>query len=393
MKDKGLKFGFIGLGQAGGNIANEFAAIGYKTLALNTSKTDLDYLNNIGDNYKMLINVGVQGAGKNPDVGRDALEQKINEVYENVMTIFPDCDKIFVCAGMGGGTGSGMMPLMVEILAEQGMDVGVITTLPSEVESSRVKLVALSTFEHLTEIEGVNSIFIIDNKKASDRLPGVGINSKYKMLNEKVATQMDYVNNLCVMPSLLAFDAKDLETVLRTRGLAIMNQVTIENVDTLKDELTLSTVLKEALETSVGPHLERVESGAAVFLFELPKGKGRYLTEKSMKIINERVGSPFDVFYGVYEEESKDEDKNMGTLTMLLTGLSVQDIPRLNELNEDIVSKEDDIERLFDKQKQSFSGGKATGLLNRVSGKKEPVKPVSKTGNGNSVLDRIRSRK
>ena len=80
----GLNFGFIGVGQCGGNIANEFNKLGYKSIAINTSNTDLMKLNNIQKNNRLLINTGVQGAGKNPEIGRRALEEHIESVMRCV---------------------------------------------------------------------------------------------------------------------------------------------------------------------------------------------------------------------------------------------------------------------------------------------------------------------
>lgn len=389
-EEKGLRFGFIGLGQAGGNIVNEFAQLGYDAIAINTSQTDLELLDKIGKNYRMLVSAGIQGAGKNPDVGREALVSRVDEVYGLISSVFQETDKIFVCAGLGGGTGSGMLPLVTEILVEQGFEVGVITTLPSDIESARVKVVALSTFQQLTEIDGVTSIFVIDNEKASERLPGIGMSSKYSMLNRKISSQLDSVNRLSVKPSLIAFDAKDLEVVLRTRGIAILNEISIENTDELKDHLTLGNLLKTAVDTSIGPDFDDIQAGAAVFLFELPEGKGKYITEKSMKIINERAGNPFDVFYGIYENRKKED--TTGILTVILAGLSVQDVPRLLNISVEIEGREKDIEKMFVKQKESYVSN-ASGLLNKLNGKPEPKKKGFDVSSANSVLERLKNKK
>ena len=61
-----LKIGFVGVGQCGGNIANEFAKLGYPTVAINTAKPDLEKLTNIRMEHRLLISLGIQGAGKNP---------------------------------------------------------------------------------------------------------------------------------------------------------------------------------------------------------------------------------------------------------------------------------------------------------------------------------------
>lgn len=385
----GLKFGFIGLGQAGGNIANEFSKLGYEAIAVNTSSTDLELLKNIHPNKRKMINIGIQGAGKNPEIGREALERNINEIYELIQDVFTDVDKLFVCAGLGGGTGSGMLPLMLELLCEQGLEVSVITTFPSNIESTRVKVVALSAFGEITKINGVTSIFVIDNEKAAKRLPNIGLQKKYEILNRQFSEQLDYVNKLCVEPSLMAFDAKDLEVVLNTRGITIINEVVIENTDELREDLTLANLLKNSIESSVGPSYDEIDAGSAVFLFELPEGQGKYISEKSMELINLKTGNPFDIFYGIYENQKN--EKKMGIMTFILSGLSLQDIPRLTKINEEIDSKEKDIEKLFQMQKESYDT-KVGGILNRINGKQETKKTGFQSTNANSVLERLRSK-
>lgn len=385
----GLKFGFIGLGQAGGNIANEFSKLGYEAIAVNTSSTDLELLKNIHPNKRKMINIGIQGAGKNPEIGREALERNINEIYELIQDVFTDVDKLFVCAGLGGGTGSGMLPLMLELLCEQGLEVSVITTFPSNIESTRVKVVALSAFGEITKINGVTSIFVIDNEKAAKRLPNIGLQKKYEILNRQFSEQLDYVNKLCIEPSLMAFDAKDLEVVLNTRGITIINEVVIENTDELREDLTLANLLKNSIESSVGPSYDEIDAGSAVFLFELPEGQGKYISEKSMELINLKTGNPFDIFYGIYENQKN--EKKMGIMTFILSGLSLQDIPRLTKINEEIDSKEKDIEKLFQMQKESYDT-KVGGILNRINGKQEIKKTGFQSTNANSVLERLRSK-
>src|SRR5690554_4876873 len=159
----GLNFGFIGIGQCGGNIANEFTKLGYKAIAINTAKSDLLKLDNIQKNNKLLINTGVQGAGKNPEIGRRALEEHIEDVMHLINLVFDESiDMIYVCAGLGGGTGSGITPLLTQVLTEQGIKTGVIATIPSEIESPKVQIVALNAFEEISHIEGLGSFFIVD---------------------------------------------------------------------------------------------------------------------------------------------------------------------------------------------------------------------------------------
>lgn len=388
MENKGLKIGIIGIGQAGGNIANEFSRLGYSTVAINTSATDLDMLDAIHKNNKLLINVGLQGAGKNPEVGRQALEEKIEDVFNFIQQVFDDTHKIFVCGGLGGGTGSGMTPLMCQILSEQGYDVGAIVTLPSNIEAPRVHVVALSAFEELSAVDNLSAIFVVDNQKSSEKLPQVGIKAKYKVINANIARLIDTINTYATKPSDIAFDAKDLETALSSRGCAIINQITIENIDDLKNEITLSAILKNALLNSVFANTDFAKTKAAVFLFELPEGAAYYLNDKSMQKMISELGTPFDVFFGVYENDDK---KKMGTLTVMVSGLPFPE-ERLSQIQDFLEHNEQQFISLFEHSKNQKFKGKGQDFLSKFNTSKKTL-DIKKEPGKQSTLEKILANK
>lgn len=318
MGERGLNIGIIGVGQAGGNIADEFAKINYKAIAINTSSTDLNALEHINKNHQLLINTGIQGAGSDPEIGREVLENRISEVYDLVEKVFDNTDKLFVVGGLGGGTASGMDPELTQILIEEGYNIGGITTLPLNVEAPRKHMVALSAFDELSTIEGITTLFVVDNQKASTCLPKTGIRSRYKIINENIVRLIDTVNKMSTMPSRLAFDPRDLEVTMNNRGCAFINQVTIENIDDLKDEITLSKLLQESLKQGIFADTDFKKAQAAAVLFELPTGAEYYLNDGSIEKMKRELGNPFDFFPGIYENPNK---KKMGTLTVLITGL------------------------------------------------------------------------
>lgn len=387
-KNKGLNFGYIGLGQCGGNIANEFSKRGNKAIVINTSQTDLELLDSVDKSNRLLVNNGIQGAGKNPEVGRAVLEEKIDEVYSLINNVFGDIpnQKLFVCAGLGGGTGCGMISLICEILIEQGYNVGAIITLPSGVESARVQLVALSTYQQLMSTDGISSVFVIDNKKATDRTPGIGLSTKYKLLNTSISKQINNINLMASKPSLTAFDAKELDTTLGTRGLALINQITINNVEELKEELALSKLIKEAIGTSLFPEIKEVKATAAVFLFELPKKAIHLINEQSISKMTKEVGNPFDISYGLYEAEG-----NKGVLTILLTGLNPS-LERIDEIEKHITEKEEEYTKMF--ERKTIKENKGASLLAKFSQKNTTVQKTKEPKKeGMSTLDRLRNKK
>ena len=392
---RGLEFGFIGLGQCGGNIVDEFAKLEYTVVAINTSDTDLELLKSMHKNNKLLITRdGIQGAGKNPQIGREALEDNIESVYKLITDVFDRkrYKKIFICVGLGGGTGSGTVDTLAEILIEQGYEVGIIATLPSNIESPRVQLISLSTFEKITEIEGITTIFLIDNQKAASRIPKLGINTKYKILNSRIAKQLNDINEMSTKASLMAFDAKDLDTVLSFRGLSVINQISIDNVDDLKNSITLSKLLNDAIETSLCPEFNELQAAAAVFLFELPKGTAKLINETAIETMKNGIGNPFDVFYGLYEKDNT-KNKKMGTLTILATGIDTNSIKRVDEIENSIDENKDRFSEILEKQKSTYKS-KSSELLEQFSFKKSTGAESQHQGDGKpSTLEKLKNKK
>lgn len=400
--NKGLKFGFIGLGQCGCNIADEFSKLGYPAIAINTTKTDLAYLQNIPDDLKLIINDGIEGAGKNPEVGEQALIDHIDEVYELIKQSFNNVNKIFVCAGLGGGSGSGMVVTLCKVLIEEqesfningNCSIGAIVTLPSDIESGRTKIVALDTYSELSSLDGLTNVFVIDNQKMQKSF-SVGIKSKYSFLNQKMAVLLDTINSIVTKSASVSFDSRDLETVLQHPGITIINEITIDRISDLKEDGVLATLLTKGIKNSIFADYGNTDINAvgAAFLFVTPKNKSGVIKEEKIEIMKQYAGNPFDVFYGIYETNNiKDES---GSFMLILTGLDYDNITRIQELNDSMEEVANLLSKKTKKKNAVKTNTKASDLLNQLKQKKPEVNKSDIT-NGNtrvSALDKIRDKK
>lgn len=385
-KNIGLKFGFIGVGQCGGNIANELNKLNYKAIAINTANTDLAKLDSIQRHNKLLVNTGVQGAGKNPDIGRTALEEHIEGIMHLIGQVFDDVDMIFVCTGLGGGTGSGISPLLTRVLVEQGFDTGMIVTIPSNIESPKTQIVALNAFEEISQIEGLGSLFIVDNAKATKLPEAMGLKTKYGVINSNIANKLDKINQLTIEPSEIAFDARDFQTLLLTRGYSTISSISIDDISELKEVEFLGQSVKKALDDSIYADTDYQHAKGVAFLFELPDGGSHYITEKSIEKMQEELGTPFEIFTGVYENKKRKKDV---VLHVVATGLPFP-IERLTDIQKKLESKATNMQNLFEKsQKQVFKGSGKTLLDQFVSPKKEQLKKPK----GSSTLDMLLKKK
>jgi cell division GTPase FtsZ len=160
------KIGFIAIGQAGGNIGRLLEEKGYSVLFVNTSEEDLSTLQDVKYRYHI---PGGEGCNKDRNKAKklivDNYEHLSKEIIEKI-----NREMLFVIFSSGGGTGSGVGPMLVDLLCDDNKAVGAITVLPAQTESLKSHINSYECFCELTDIAGMASTFILDNDKGADKL-------------------------------------------------------------------------------------------------------------------------------------------------------------------------------------------------------------------------------
>lgn len=139
----GLRFAFIGVGQAGGRIASAFYDQGYRRVcAVNTASADLSELG-LPDAAKLVIGNGA-GAGKDPHVAGRAAKAAEEDIYRLCDNAFGEAvDWVFVCFAAGGGTGCGAFGHVLGIVRRWIRDkqlsasTGVVVAFPKTSDGAR----------------------------------------------------------------------------------------------------------------------------------------------------------------------------------------------------------------------------------------------------------------
>src|SRR5437868_13608701 len=119
LADRNIAIKLVGVGGAGSNAVDRLKMENLERLQLAVINTDHQALASSPVQDKVLIGMGVTrglGAGGDPELGREAAEAD----REKISHVVKGCDLVFLIAGMGGGTGSGALPVVAEIAAEQG---------------------------------------------------------------------------------------------------------------------------------------------------------------------------------------------------------------------------------------------------------------------------------
>ena len=208
----------VGCGGAGGNTINRLNRIGIRgaeTIAINTDKQDLDL---IDADKKLLIGKNITrglGAGGFPDVARRCAEESKDEID----AILGDPDLVFITAGMGGGTGTGVSPIVAKIAKRKGAIVMSMVSTPFKVERGRV-LRAESGLEMLRK--SCDSTVILDNNRLLEFVPTLPIDKAFSVMDQLISETVKGISETILLPSLINLDYADVKTIVSSGDVAAM---------------------------------------------------------------------------------------------------------------------------------------------------------------------------
>ncbi len=210
----------FGVGGAGGNAVNNMITAGLVGCDFVVANTDAQAL--AMSKSERIIQMGVQvteglGAGSQPEVGRAAAEEVIDEIRDHLT----GAHMVFVTAGMGGGTGTGASPVVARVARELGiLTVGVVTK-PFQFEGQRRMKVAESGIGELQK--QVDTLLIIPNQNlfrvANEKTTFA---DAFAMADQVLYSGVACITDLMVKEGLINLDFADVRAVMREMGKAMM---------------------------------------------------------------------------------------------------------------------------------------------------------------------------
>ena len=210
----------FGTGGAGGNAVNNMIASGLQGVDFVVANTDAQALTM--SKAERIIQMGVAvteglGAGSQPEVGRAAAEEAIDEIRDHLQ----GAHMVFVTAGMGGGTGTGAAPVVARCAKDAGiLTVGVITK-PFHFEGMRRMRVAEQGIVELQKV--VDTLLIIPNQNlfrvANEKTTFA---DAFAMADQVLYSGVACITDLMVKEGLINLDFADVRAVMREMGKAMM---------------------------------------------------------------------------------------------------------------------------------------------------------------------------
>jgi cell division protein FtsZ len=298
----------IGVGGAGNNMVGWLYKKGIKGAEIIATNTDHQHLNITGADRKYLIGKDCTrglGCGGFPSRGAEAAQESLIQIKESLKT----SDMVFVCAGMGGGTGTGAAPVVAQVAKDTGAIVIGTVTMPFNIERARCDKAEFG-LQQLRQVS--DTVIVIDNNRLVQIAGNLPIQQAFAVANELIATMIKGIVETIAVPSLVNLDYADVKAIMSNGGVAAIG-VGSSDTNNRVDE-----AVKGALSN---PLLDINYEGATGALIHITGGPDMTLDEVSRigELVTESLDDDANVIWGA---RVMDEMKGKMTVMTIITGVN-----------------------------------------------------------------------
>ena len=206
----------IGVGSAGSNALDRVVLDGMDKSDLVAANTDVQSLASSVAAVKVQLGRSTTrglGTGGDPELGFSAARESLDEIR----AALADARLVFICAGLGGGTGSGAGPVIAQTAREMGALVIVFATMPFSFEGKRRTAQAQESLARFHEI--VDAVVCFENDRMGDMVaPKAGIHQAFAVADMTISQSVRSIVNLIQRPGIMRIGFDDLLAALRGGG-------------------------------------------------------------------------------------------------------------------------------------------------------------------------------
>src|SRR5216110_1972392 len=204
----------VSIGGAGLNALDRIVLDGLERADVVAINTDVQSLASSVAPHKVQLGRSVTrglGAGGDPELGYQAAVESADEIRQALT----DARMIFVCTGLGGGTGSGAAPAVAQVARELGSLVVIFATLPFAFEGKRRRTQAQEALAKLRE--NADAVICFENDRMGDMVaPKAGIHQAFAVADVTISQSVRSIVNLIQRPGLIQIGLDDLLSALRS---------------------------------------------------------------------------------------------------------------------------------------------------------------------------------
>jgi cell division protein FtsZ len=328
LKEKSSIIKVIGVGGGGGNAVNHMYKQGITGVDFIICNTDAQALELSPIPNKVQLGASLtegMGAGSIPEVGKNSAIENIDDIKQ---MLGANTKMLFITAGMGGGTGTGASPIIAKAARELDiLTVGIITT-PFSFEGKRRKMQAEEGLEEFKK--HVDSFLVISNDRLREIFGNLTLGSAFAQADNILTTAAKGIAEIITLPGYINVDFKDVRTVMKDSGVAIMGSSAAEGE---------GRALKAVEGALLSPLLKDNEiEGARYILLNITSG----VTEVTMDevsiitdFIQQEAGLSADLIWGNCRDESLGEQISV---TIIATGFQTKDEREKEQNSKKVIS-------------------------------------------------------
>ncbi len=297
----------IGVGGAGNNMVGWLYSKGIKGAEIIGCNTDQQHLDAINADRKFLLGKGVTrglGCGGFPEKGAESAKESLQEIKDCLKS----SDMVFVCAGMGGGTGTGGAPIVASVAKDTGAIVIGTVTMPFKIEKARVEKAEFG-LEQLREV--TDTVIVIDNNRLVNIAGNLPVKQAFAVANELISTMIKGIVETIAVPSLVNLDYADVKAIMKNGGVAAIGVGSSDTTNKVEE------AVKGALEN---PLLDINYKGATGALIHVSGGPDMTLDDINRvgELVTESLDADANVIWGARVQEDM---KGKITVMSIITGV------------------------------------------------------------------------
>ncbi|MCU0461547.1 MAG: cell division protein FtsZ [Bacteroidales bacterium] len=308
----------LGIGGGGNNAVNHMFEKGIRDVNFIVCNTDHQALAKSPVPIKVQIGEALtegMGAGSQPEKGRKAALENLDNVMD---ALGGNTRMVFITTGMGGGTGTGAIPVIAKACREAGLLTIAVVTIPFKSEG---KIRIRYAIDGITELKDhVDSLLVINNEKLRDIYGNQGVSSAFSKADDVLTIAVKGIAEIITVTGYINVDFADVETVMKNSGVAIMG------MGAAAGESRAIRAIENALSS---PLLNSNDiTGAKSILINISSGKGEH--ELTMDELGEITDYMYDaasddalIIRGLSQDESLGENISV---TVIATGFEPNSI-------------------------------------------------------------------
>lgn len=297
----------IGVGGAGNNMVGWLYRKGITGAEIIACNTDQQHLNITDADRKFLLGRDTTrglGCGGFPEKGAESAQESLAQVKETLK----GSDMVFICAGMGGGTGTGAAPVVAQVAKDTGAIVIGTVTMPFKIERARVDKAEFG-LQQLRQVS--DTVIVIDNNRLVQIAGNLPIQQAFAVANELISTMIKGIVEIIAVPSLVNLDYADVKAIMTRGGVS---SIGVGSSDT-------NSKVEEAVRGALAnPLLDINYEGATGALIHVSGGPDMTLDDvaRAGELVTESLDDDANVIWGARVDENM---KGKLTVMTIITGV------------------------------------------------------------------------